>query len=110
MGFKADYRMIDGYRQLIRQAWDDTQSAQSYVNQHCDVPFEDQGWLRLLGDAHKGAQDAVSDLLQRVHSVVNAAHGELTGVVDYYRTTDAGNAETVDRTYPKVDRGQPGPK
>ncbi|WHT19014.1 hypothetical protein N8J89_38970 [Crossiella sp. CA-258035] len=104
MGFKADYRVIDGYRQLVRRAWDDTQEAQGYANKYCDVPRADQGWLQLLGDANEAVSNSVQDLLGRIHSVVNSAHGELSGVVEHYKLTDTGAAARVDQTYPKVDR------
>lgn len=99
VGFKAEWKSIDGFGQAVADLNDDSQAAVSYADKWLEIDHnEARMFAQVVGKAAE-VQDALRRNYQRLGEISAASSDELKKSAKFYQDTDTNEAERLDNTY-----------
>ncbi|MEU4316055.1 type VII secretion target [Nocardia sp. NPDC024068] len=100
---RVDPEEVNKFSASIKKLADENANATAYIDKWLVVDntvWGDGGLLRVGLGAISEAHEKLKANYETIGNLSAAAATELAAVAQMYRTTDKGNAEALDRTYP----------
>lgn len=92
----AEY--VDKYGGQVGRAQEDARDGKHYAESNGEISVGEQGWLALLGDAHKTIMHALERELDGLAESCSTGSAALHQAAAYYAHTDKATAERLDAT------------
>jgi hypothetical protein len=96
--FSVHADCVAGYGKQVARAHQDAVNGNEYTAANGEIGAGEQGWLALLGDAHKMIIEAVSAEIDGLAEACASGAAGLSAAAAHYRKTDEHAAAELDAT------------
>lgn len=97
--FQTTPEYIDKYGVQVGRAAEYARDAKEYIERSAEISSGEQGWLGLLGDAHRMITEAIGKELDGLAEAGTGGGNALRRAAGYYTHTDNASAQKLDATY-----------
>lgn len=107
MGFRVDEGGLQGMVEFSTRLGEDATASRRYFDNNTDINWTGEGLINILTGGHQSVQEHVSKYLGSINNpIATGLNEQLSGSLDYYRSTDDANEARLDEAYRGGDVGE----
>ncbi|RKR91982.1 hypothetical protein BDK92_6413 [Micromonospora pisi] len=99
-GFYVDPAGLDGLYNVLHRASGDADDTLRYTIQHCELEFDERGWISIFAGSHESAYTRMTEALERLRALTSSAATQINMAQRDYAASDTSAAARLDQDYP----------